>query len=153
MCENNFKFITFLVILCILPSAESLFFDVMFTHHLSDIAMCYGLLAFYVLLKIVISGNPFQLPLHHLLCIWLSYSIRSLSKKWPMAECISDRCRITEHRGLADSAFGRMDTLCWIKMASVWLVVYWNFCDFLWFWIVSYFCIAVIHLSASAALP
>ena len=102
----------------ILSSAESLFYDVMFTRPLSDIdsAMCYELLSFYVLLKVIISGNPFQLPLHHLFCIWRSNPIRFLSNKWPMAESISDKCRVTEHWGLAYSAFGRIEECKWSSL-------------------------------------
>ena len=32
----------------------------------------------------------------------------SSSKNWPMAESISDKCRVREHRGLEHSAFRRM---------------------------------------------
>ena len=49
-------------------------------------------------LKVIASGYPFQPPLHPLFCIWRSNPIRFLSKKWPKAESISDKCRVTAHR-------------------------------------------------------
>ena len=42
--------------------------------------------------------TPFSHPLHPLFCIWHSNPIRFLSKKWPKAESISDKCRVTAHR-------------------------------------------------------
>ena len=67
----------------ILPKAEYSNPGCSITLQLSDMdaAICYELLAFYVLLKVIISGNPFQPPLHHLLYIWRSNPIRFLSKK------------------------------------------------------------------------
>ena len=73
----------------ILPSTESSLFNVLLPRHLSDIdsAICYRLLAFCVLLKIIISYH-FLPHLHLLFCFWRSNPIRLSSKKWLMEESL-----------------------------------------------------------------